>query len=283
MTGLAYIDGTVCPLHEARIPLTDRGHLLGDGVFETVRVSNGRPFRLDLHAARMGEGLRMIGLEPELSDEFRAAVDALVAAARESIGDDLYVRVQISTGPMEDLNGDRGVLVSGLCRPFKPYPLEYLNRGVHVILSSRTNDRWDPLNRVKSLSFLPHVTARREAHAQAAHDAILRNDAGRVAEATTSNVFALHQGTVFAPGPDEGALAGVTRQVALELVRGEGLNVVERLPMDTLFDAEEVWLTNTTGGAVPVVRVGERTVGGGVKGPLTARLQHDVESMVRGG
>lgn len=280
--GIAYIDGQTMPLHEARIPLIDRGHLLGDGVFETVRVAGGKPFRIDDHAARIGEGLRFIELEDELVSEFRAAVDGLVKAGVPELGDELYVRVQISTGPMDAiLESERGILVSGIAKPFKPYPREYLEHGIHVIMSTRRKDRFDPMSRIKTVSYLPYITARREAHSQAAHDALLRNDAGRIAEATTSNAYAYREGTVYAPGPEEGALDGVTRAVVLELLADMGIEVEERLETRMLDRAEEAWLTNTTGGVVPIRRVVDRDIGEG-RGPLVKRLQGALDDQMRG-
>lgn len=281
--GIAYVDGTVMDLGRASVPLNDRGYLLGDGVFETLRTSNGRVFRLQEHAQRMARGLRAINLEASLVSEFSSAVKALVAAGRKPFGGELYVRVMVTTGPMEDVLGTgRGVTVTGLCKKFKPYPLQYYSNGIQLVVSKQRKDTRSPLSAVKTLSFLPYIAARREAHSLTAHDAILLNEHDRVAEASTSNVFALKDGRVYAPGEAEGAIPGVTRHAVLELVEDAGLDVEERLPLDLLRSAEEVWLTNTTGGIVPVTRFGDKPVGSGRKGELTAQLSHGLEAQIRG-
>ncbi|MCA1810975.1 MAG: aminotransferase class IV [Halobacteriales archaeon] len=281
--GIAYVDGRTMDLATATVPLNDRGFLLGDGVFETLRTSNGRVFRLDGHAERMQAALRAINLDGDLIGEFRQAVDTLVAAGTKAFGGELYVRVMVSTGPMEDfLETGRGVCVTGLAKKFKPYPMQYYSQGVDLVTSRERKDSRSSLASVKTLSFLPFVTARREAHAATAHDALLLNESGRVAEATTSNVFALHNGSVHAPGAAEGAIPGVTRAAVLELVADAGFPVVERLDTATLRKAEEVWLTNTTGGIVPVRQVDEHRINGGGRGELTARLGHALEAAVRG-
>lgn len=280
--GIAYVDGRTMDLATATVPLNDRGFLLGDGVFETLRTSNGRIFRLDSHAERMRAALRAVNLDEDLVGEFRQAVDALVTAGTKDFGGELYVRVMVSTGPMEDfLETGRGVCVTGLCKKFKPYPMQYYSQGVDLVTSRERKDSRSALATVKTLSFLPYVTARREAHSATAHDALLLNEHGRVAEATTSNVFAFHDGTVHAPGAAEGAIPGVTRGAVLELVQDAGFPVVERLDTATLRKADEVWLTNTTGGIVPVRQVDEHRINGG-RGELAARLGHALEAAVRG-
>ncbi|HEX2065238.1 MAG TPA: aminotransferase class IV [Candidatus Thermoplasmatota archaeon] len=280
--GIAYLDGQTLDLATARVPLNDRGFLLGDGVFETLRTSNGRVFRLEGHAERMASGLRAVNLDAALVEEFRQAVAALVRGGVAAFGGELYVRVMVTTGPMEDfLETGRGVMVTGLAKKFKPYPMQYYSQGVHLVTSRERKDSRSALASVKTLSFLPYVTARREAHSATAHDALLLNEQGRVAEATTSNVFALRDGTVHAPGAAEGAIPGVTRSAVLELVRDAGFPVVERLETSTLRAAEEVWLTNTTGGIVPVRQVDEHRIGEG-RGELAARLGHALEAAIRG-
>ncbi len=281
--GIAFIDGTIMDLARATVPLNDRGYLLGDGVFETLRTSNGRIFRLDDHAARMKKGLRAINLDAALEGEFRTAVKALVSAGRKAFGGELYVRVMVTTGPMEDVLGTgRGVTVTGLCKKFKPYPMQYYSNGIQLVVSRQRKDSRSPLSAVKTLSFLPYVAARRDAHALTAHDAILLNEHERVAEASTSNIFALKDGVIFAPGEKEGAIPGVTRHAVLELVEEAGLECREQLTLADLKRADEVWLTNTTGGIVPVTRFADRSVGNGKKGELTAQLSHALEAEIRG-
>ncbi len=189
----------------------------------------------------------------------------------------------VTTGPMEDfLETGRGVTVTGICKKFRPYPMQYYANGIQVVLSRQRKDTLNPLAAVKTLSFLPYVSARRDAHAATAHDALLLNEHGRIAEASTSNVFAVVNGVLHAPGEAEGAIAGVTRGAVLELAAEAGLDVVERLTLADLAGASEAWLTNTTGGIVPVTRALDRPVGDGKKGELTAQFSHGLEAMIRG-
>lgn len=284
MDGIAYVDGRITSLADAMVPLMDRGYLLGDGVFETLRVSGGVPFRRDDHSTRLQRGLEVLGLDDSLVTDADVAIDALVEAADdEALGADLYLRVNVAVGPSEDLAGNgQGVRITGTCKPFRPYPLSHYADGVHMVIAKQRKDPHDPLSTIKHLSFLPYVAARRFAMSKTAHDAVLMNTEGRVAEATTSNLFAVVDGFLHAPGSEEGALPGVTRQVVLELVEDTGLDVRSRLELDELRRASEVFVTNTIGGVVPVTRFEEAPIGDGRKGDLSTRLGHALEDMVRG-
>ncbi len=280
--GLAYVDGAIVDLAAARIPLNDRGYLLGDGIFETLRVANGRVFRLESHARRLRSGLKLIGLDESVERDFHDAVKALLRDGKRSFGDDLYLRVTVSTGPMDDVTGaDRGLLVTGIAKKFKPYPMQYYSHGVQVIVCSQRKDTRSPLSGHKTLSYLPHVLARREALSATAHDAVLLNEHGRPAECSTSNLFARKGDTVHAPGLAEGACPGITRDVVLELLDEVGLTVVESMTLAKLRGATEAWLTNTTGGLVPITRLGDKAIGKGKKGELTAQLSHAYEALLR--
>jgi len=266
---LGYVDGRVVPLAEATVPLTDRGYLLGDGLFETMRAQNGHVFRLEEHAARLRHGLHVLGLDEGLITAFRDAVGALVTAADPG---ELYLRVHVTTGPFRDVPGmDPEPAVTGLCRPLAGYPGSAY-AGLRLVTSAHRKDRRSPLSTVKHMSYLPHVLARRQAIADGADDALLLNEAGRAAEATTANVIAFRDGVAYAPGPGEGALEGVTRGVLLATI-AEAAELRFSLPLDVLAEAEEAVLTNTSGGAVPVTRLDEAAIGDGRPGPWAGRLR----------
>lgn len=279
--GLAYVQGRLVDLARAQVPLLDRGFLYGDGVFETMRAANGVVFRLEDHARRLARGTRALGLDESAEAGFRDAVAALVGAGTGAFGPDLYVRVTVTTGRLEEALEVAGeASVTGICRPYRPYPAHRRSEGVRLILSRERRDSRSAALGIKSISFLPHVSARREARAAGADDALLLNEHGRVAEATTANVFAVRGGVVHAPGESEGAVAGVTRTAVLELLRERGPAVVESLDVETLEGADEAWLTNTLGGVVPVRAFAGRPLGGGRDG-LATSLASALEALIR--
>ncbi|MGB0652918.1 MAG: aminotransferase class IV [Thermoplasmatota archaeon] len=283
--GLAFVDGEIIDLADATVPLVDRGYLLGDGVFDTLRTSSGRIFQRDAHEARMKDALKVLGFDADAMDGVREALDALAKAGRDQISDELYLRVQVTTGDMANLEGSRelGARITGMAKPFKPYPMRYLNLGVHLVLSRQIKHSQDPLSRIKSLSFMPSVAARRLALNQIAHDGIFSNEHGRLIEASTSNLFARRGDTVYAPGPEEGAVPGITRKLVLEWLEEADFEVKTQLQPSDFRRADEAWITNTVGGVVPVNRYNEKYIGDGQKGDVTRRLQHTLNVMIQEG
>jgi branched-chain amino acid aminotransferase len=265
--GLAYVRGRVVALAEASVPLLDRGFLFGDGVFETMRVDGGRLFRLAAHMQRLRAGLRVLGMDEGVADEAEQAARLLAAESGDAV-----VRVSASTGIFEDLLQPMQPQVTALSRPLPIMPAERYRDGLHVVLAQHRKITTDPLAGIKHMSYLPHIHARRVAAAAGAHDALLLNQFQRVAEATTANVFARRGNTIHAPGRSEGGLDGVTRQVVLEALAAEDVVVETQLDAATLRSADEVWLTNTTGGCQPVVRIDGHTIGTGRPGAWTKRL-----------
>jgi branched-chain amino acid aminotransferase len=141
-------------------------------------------------------------------------------------------------------------------------------------------DPRDPLAAVKHLSYLPYLIARRQAHAAGADDALILNTNGRVCEASHSNVLAVVDGALHAPGVGEGALDGVTRRLLLDSEAVGRSTVVDRITPEALAHADEVLLTNTVGGVVPVSRVDESTRPAGAGGAWYARLGAAYEALV---
>lgn len=269
----AYRDGKVFPLDKARIPITDRGYLLGDGVFETLRAYRGAPFRWDLHRQRLEHGLRTLGIATAAAKEAGEAVAALVEAAGEA-ADHLYLRIQVTRDAGVKEPEDADGVVTGIARPLAPYPDRVYKEGIKVAPVRWRKDPEDALARVKHLSYLPYLMARREARAAGGEDALIRNETGRYSEASHSNLLASRGSTVFAPGPAEGALDGVTRRVLLDALAAEGEGFVEALAESNLGSADELVLLNTVGGVVPVREVvGVSTRLAGSRGARFAKLR----------
>lgn len=273
MTPLAWIEGRILPLAEARIALDDPGFLVGDGVFETLRARKGRPFRWDLHAERLAAGLAVVGIGTGELVEAERAVHEL--AARTGNGDDVYLRVQIS----RDAVGEAAV--TALARPLPPYPERLYREGARLGISAWRRDPADPLAGVKSLSYLPQVWARREAQARDFDDALIFNSAGRVCEAAHGNVLARCGGRLYAPGPKEGALDGVTRRVLLAELADDDFALQLQLSRGELEEAEEVLLTSTLAGVVPVAEIEGVDRGyAGPSGELARRLARAYETLL---
>jgi len=247
-----WLNGALMAEEQARIAPADRGLLLGDGLFETLRVDSGRPRYLDRHLARLRAGAAVLDLPVPLDD---AGIAAAMAALLHARGlENASLRLTLTRGP-----GPRGLLPPAEPTPTllitaAPLPPPLPPARVVVAACTRRNEH-SPLSRIKSLSYLDGVLARQEAARRGADDALLLNTAGRVAEASAANLFLVLDGTLVTPPVSEGALPGVLRAAVME-----AFAVEERaVSVADVARAEEVFLTSSLG-VRPVVAVDGRPV-----------------------
>jgi aminodeoxychorismate lyase len=245
-----WLSGEFVPESVARLSAFDRGCLYGDGLFETIRVFDGRIPLFDRHLARLEEGLRVLRFQarPKAAD-LRLAADQLRRRNEVSEG---VLRLQVTRGIGSRGYSPRGVGAPTILLSTHPLPLT-MARGWRVMAASVRVWSGSPLNRVKSTSKALHVLARGEADDQQADEALLLNERGELVEATAANLFWIRDGCLVTPPIDAGALPGITRAEVMRLAGGLGLSVTEMAasPAD-LFEAEGVFLTNSVRGVVTV-------------------------------
>ena len=273
--GFASINGIVVPAEEARVSVLDNGFAFGDSVYEVLRTYGGLAFEPGRHFRRLRASAARLGISVPASDaSLLAQVDALLArtAARES-----YIRIVVSRGlgdcsyHFERVQGPTVVMIQ---KALPPYPAWHYQDGVKVaaVAVRRNHPRaLDPA--IKSSNLLNNILAVREAQSRGAEEPVLLNQEGFLAEGASTNVFLARGGTLFTPPLSAGILAGITREVVLELLPGLGIPFRERpLRLEELLSADEAFLTSTTREVVPVTRVDETTLGNGRPGPLTRRV-----------
>lgn len=268
-----WLNGRLLTADEARIDPADRGFLLGDGLFETMRLRDGRALRLAAHLARLRAGAAVLGLPiPYDDDGLAAGLAALIAAAGAGEGS---LRLTVSRGP-----GQRG-----LPPPADPTPTVLMTLGglapetpAHLVVATVTRrNEHSPLSQIKSLNYLDNILARMEAQRAGADDALMLNTAGRVAESTVANVFWVKDGQVFTPPLTEGALPGVRRAAIMAALPVVARAVVERaVAADELRGADEVFLANSLS-VRPVATLDGRPVGWSA-GDVTAQARGLTES-----
>jgi branched-chain amino acid aminotransferase len=244
---LACLDGVVTPAADARLPVTDEGLLRGDGVFEVVRLYDGRPFALAEHLQRMARSARNLRLPIDMQ-AVAADVDTLLAAQP---GFDGVVRIVVTRG------GHRLALLEELA----PAP-ELLAVAPVTYAPTRV------LDGIKSLSYAANMLAGRLAREQGADEALLVTPHGRVLEAPTKSFFyALEpDGPICTPPLDDHILDSITRRRLLGLVP-----ITERVtPVADVPRMTEAFLASTTHEVVPVARIGETELPA-APGPLTRR------------
>jgi len=283
--GSAWLEGRIVPLSEACIPVSDRGFLFADSVFETVRTYGHVPFLLGDHLDRLRRSASKLLIPVPWGDEYLAdVVSALLAdwpGAEEAV-----LRIMVTRG-----DGGNGIAFPEpqsprlvvLCRPLAAPSGELYRLGVKVVLPNSTRGKHHAVPAdVKSGSYLANVLALAEARAQGGFEAILRGADGSLSEATTSNLFLVKDGCLLTPGVGDQILPGITRALVLVLAQSMNLVVVEeRITEQQLLAADEVFLTSSIKEVLPVSAVGDQSVGRERPGPLTRELMEAFAGRVR--
>lgn len=274
---LIYLNGRLVGENTLHISALDRGFTLGDGVFDTMRAVGGRVFRLEDHLSRLERAARTIGIQmPVESPELARAISTVLEANRLA---DALVRVTLSRG----VPAERGLLPPASPSPsliviataFTEYPREWYEKGYRTVTSQIRRNASSPLSRIKSCNYLDSVLARMEASVLGAEEAILINTSGDLACGASSNVFLVRGGTLVTPSLESGILDGITRRTVLELAAQLGFAHSQRPVRPEEMDlAQEIFVTNTAVGIMPVVAIDGRPVGRGSTDPsLSARLR----------
>ena len=257
---------------EARhLSARDRGFTLGDGVFETMRARNGAVFRLDRHLARLDRALTV--LEIRAPRQLRGWVIEAAAAAGAP---EAAIRLTVTRGP-----GPAGVAPPPQSRPtvtisagpLPNFPASIYTEGLKAHVASGRRNEFAMTAGLKTLAYADASAGLLEAQRAGADEALFLDTQGHCSEATASNLFAWAGGTLVTPPVSCGALPGITRESVVELARGDGVAVAERvLGLDELLAADEAFLTSSLRGIVPMVRVGKAQIGRGSPGEFTRRM-----------
>lgn len=266
---VVWIDGALVPAAQARVSAFDRGLLLGDGVFETIRAVGAVPLAARRHLARLRRSAEGVGIDlPYDEGELRAAMAAVL---ERMDAPEARVRITVTAGvgalgPVRDGAAPTVLVAAGVLEPppattavcTVPWP---------------SNER-SPLAGVKSTSRGEGVVALAHARARGCSEALHADTAGRLCEGTASNVFLVLDGALVTPSLATGCLPGVTRELVLELTDVEEADV----PMSALERASEVFLTSTGRGVQGVHRVDDRDLP--APGPRTAAARDALEALL---
>jgi len=261
-----WIDGALQPTSEARVSPFDHGLLVGDGVFETLRVYGGVPFAWTRHYERLCRSAGGLGLAVPGNDELRAAADAVLAANGLT---EARVRLTLTGGPAP-LGSERGpegptvIVAASEARPWPP--------SVRVVTAPWARNERSAVAGLKTTSYAENVRALAFAHERDASEAIFANTRGELCEATGSNVFIVAGGRLRTPPATSGCLLGVTRALVLELCADAGIEAQETdLEPADLGHADEAFLTSSTREVQPISDVDDHAVPA-APGRVTAAL-----------
>jgi branched-chain amino acid aminotransferase len=273
--GAAFVDGQFVPIAEARVPILDWGFLRSDATYDVAHVWRGRFFRLEDHLDRFERSMEHLRLSlPYGRDEFR---DILVECVRLSGLRDAYAEIICTRGMPRPGSRDPRECENRFYAFVVPFiwiaDPEKQERGLHAVIADRQRiapSSVDPT--VKNYHWLDLQVGLLEAYEQGGETVILTDADHNVVEGPGFNVFAVHDGAISTP--DSGVLEGITRRTVIELSDEHGVPIEAcPVPAASLRGADEVFISSTAGGIIPVTTVDGEAIGEGEPGPVTLRLR----------
>ena len=261
---VVYLNGTFQPLSEAKVSVLDRGFTFGDGVYEVIPVFSGNIFRLDEHLDRLDNSLSCLDIKlADTRDEVTGILTELVNKNPDTGDQQIYL--QVTRGVTERDHNYGNHIRPTFFAMCKPMIRKDFSGGVHAI--THEDIRWRYCH-IKSTALLASVLLRKIARdTENCQEAILIRD-GKVTEGAASNVFIVADGMAMTPRKDNNVLPGITRDLLVELLHESGLGCMETdISEHQLRQADEIWITGSTIGVVPVIRLDAVTVGDGRPGP----------------
>lgn len=267
---IVYLNGKYLPLSEARVPVLDRGFLLGDGIYEVIPVYRKLPFRQEEHLARLERSLSEVRItNPMERPDWDTVIDTLVARHPEPC-QAVYLQVTRGVAPRQhEFPVGAKPTVFGMSLPFTPPSPESIGNGLRAI--SLPDDRWLRCH-IKSISLLGNVLARQSAVESGADEAILfRGDT--LTEGAAANIWVVKAGRLLAPVRNHLILEGIRYELLLTLAGRCGIPVeIRDISRAEVESADELLLTAATREVQPITRLDGKPVGNGHPGPVFGQL-----------
>lgn len=273
---LIYVNGELAPRAEARISVFDSGYLVGDGVWEAVRLHEGVLVFLEEHLDRLWQGAATIGMDigmsrEELTEEIWRTLQA------NDMHDHVHVRFMLTRGIKKTPSQDPRLTISGpnlvIIAEHKLASPESRSRGITLFTSTIRRGSPDYLDpRLNCHSKLHEVMALVQAIEAGADEALMLDIHGFVSTCNATNFFMVKGGEVWT-STGQYCMNGITRGKIIQVCRESGIPVFEKnFSLFDVYGADEAFVTGTFGGLTPVTQVDGRTIGKGKAGPMTARL-----------
>lgn len=273
------INDELRPRSEAVVSVFDSGFMLGDGVWEGIRVVNGRPVFLDQHLDRLAEGAKAIDLDIGRSaEELASMIEETLTANRIDPDDSVHIRLMISRGVKSTPYQDPRFTISEptivIIPEFKAPAESTLTDGIRLFTVHVRRGRPDVQDpKLNSHSKLNCITACIQATKAGADEALMLDPQGFVATCNSTHFFIVRSGQVWTSTGDY-CLAGITRSNVLHLCRENDIESFEKnFSLSEVYGADEAFVTGTFAGVAPVSEIDGRTIGTGTRGPVTERLQ----------
>ncbi len=273
---IIYLNGEYVTKSDAKVSVFDQGILYGDGVFEGIRVYNGRVFKCKEHIDRIYNTAKAIMLEiPLTKDEFK---EALLETCRRNEIKEGYIRPVVTRGVgnlgLNPKNSSKATVFI-IASTISLYPKEMYEKGMPIVTATQRRNKAtivDP--QIKSLNYLNNILAKIEANRAGVPEALMLNHDGIVAECTGDNIFIIKDGVIYTPPVHVGILDGITRRTVMYLAEQMNYKVVEKeFSLFNVYIADECFLTGTAAEVIPVTAVDQRVIGeDGTVGNITKKL-----------
>ena len=279
MVQKVFLNNEIIDSSQASISCANAGFLYGAGLFETMRASNGVVFALDAHLDRLftsAEKLKLNLRGDQPSQSYGKAgkkffADAVYETLNANELKEARIRLTATSGAMNAENPEPTLLITAV--NFEPYPKEYYDKGIMVILNSFRQNPADVLAGHKTTSYFSRIFALGMAHQKRAAESLWFTIDGRLAEGCVSNVFIVKDSVVYTPSLKTGILPGIARKTVLALAGKNSIKAEEKeLTIDELLGADEVFITNVIMQVMPVIRVEAHDVSKAKPGAITKKM-----------
>jgi len=276
---ICYINDQFVNQTQAAISVSDRGLLLGDGLFETLRVFNGKATFLKEHWQRLINSAKLIHIPiPKTFSDAENIIHQLIES--NCLKDrDSSIRITLTRGI-----GPRGISIPKQAKPtliitIHPFSNPTLDGWSAYIASIKRNEH-AITSKIKSLNYLDNILARMEANQNDATEALLTNTANHIVSASCANIFAVSDNILYTPPISDGVLPGITREQVLSLAEKSNIQTrITSITHDFLLKADEVFITNSLIGIKPIIMINGDSIKTGNPGDITCRLRTELRSL----
>ncbi len=273
MTEYVFLNNTLIDSDLATVSVHDAGLLHGIGLFETMRSYGGKVFRLADHLDRLFHSAQVLNITVTHQKlEIENGIDELLRANQLT---DARLRLTLTRGSLKNVTAENPnpSTLFITAAPLTPYPPEYYNKGMAVIVSDYKQNPHEPTAGHKTINYFNRLLALQQAQLKHAGEAIWFTTTNHLAEGCISNVFLVHNEVLLTPPLATPVLAGIIRKLVLELAGQNGIKAEEKpLTIQDLLQASEVFLTNSIMELMPIARIEKHAVGNEKPGPLYQKL-----------
>ena len=250
------MNGQLVDREDAKVSVFDHGLLYGDGIFEGIRLYNGKVFRAKTHLERLWDSAKTLDIKIPISKE--EMLDAIYKTCQANNFTDAYIRLVVTRGEGTlglDAHLCKNPQVIVIAQELSLYSADFYEKGIKIVTASTIRNHSNTVNpRVKSLNYLNNILAKIEAYYAGCEEALMLNHKGDVCECSGDNIFVVKNGKLRTPPIDACILEGVTRNVVIEICQELGLEVSETaFTRHDVYTADECFLTGSAAELIPVV------------------------------